>query len=473
MVIKLQHLTHNTNGVVRKDTMEGRSYTVVPMVMLTEGVHSGSDGPLYYPAEELAKTPFIWNHKPVVVYHPEIDGKGVSACDPVIMTKHKIGVIMNTVFEPASEGKLARLKAEAWLEEDRIAAVDARVSLAIANNNMLEVSTGVIVDAVDTEGDFTFNQETEHYTKIAVNYRPDHLAVLPDQKGACSISDGAGLLRNAASDNGKETNVLKHILNRLFGKNTTQNEASHESIRAQLHGVVRSKFESDNTFPWVEDVFDNYFIYEVDGTLFRLAYNIDESGVVTVEGEPEKVVRETGYKVVGNVINKGDSMNRKDAVQALISNKELTWNEEDREWLEGLEDGQFAKITGNKVAPVVIEKKEEPAPVIVNTNPVVKTLDEWLAEAPAEISASLRSQLATNKTQRQTLIDQIIANVNNTFTKEQLASQTTESLSMIANLAKAPAQAIYAPQAGVMTENYDAADVDAEPLVMPTMNFNA
>ena len=34
------------------------------------------------------------------------------------------------------------------------------------------------------------------YVGIARNYRPDHLAILPDMKGACSIADGAGLCRN-------------------------------------------------------------------------------------------------------------------------------------------------------------------------------------------------------------------------------------------------------------------------------------
>jgi hypothetical protein len=34
------------------------------------------------------------------------------------------------------------------------------------------------------------------YVGIARNHRPDHLAILPDLKGSCSIADGAGLCRN-------------------------------------------------------------------------------------------------------------------------------------------------------------------------------------------------------------------------------------------------------------------------------------
>ena len=69
----LEHITNNLQGSqVRHDRMEGREYLVAPMAMITEGVHNGSQGPLYYPWDELSKFPQVWNMKPVVVYHPSI-----------------------------------------------------------------------------------------------------------------------------------------------------------------------------------------------------------------------------------------------------------------------------------------------------------------------------------------------------------------------------------------------------------------
>ena len=65
-----QTLVANLTGMVRKDTLEGREHLVVPMVMMVEGVLDGSNGPLFYPAEEMAKLPQGWNEKPVVVQHP-------------------------------------------------------------------------------------------------------------------------------------------------------------------------------------------------------------------------------------------------------------------------------------------------------------------------------------------------------------------------------------------------------------------
>ena len=181
-----QQITVNFTPSVRHDTMEGRPYLVVPMVMLTEGVHTGSNGAIFYPAEELAKTSQVWNHKPIVVYHPQFQGKAVSACDPDILTNRKVGVVMNTSF---SDGKL---KAEAWLEEERLKAVDVRVLEALEQGTPMELSTGLFSANTYTDGEW----EGEAYEAVARGYGPDHLALLPDKVGACSLADGAGLMVN-------------------------------------------------------------------------------------------------------------------------------------------------------------------------------------------------------------------------------------------------------------------------------------
>jgi hypothetical protein len=58
-------------------------------------------------------------------------------------------------------------------------------------SRMVEVSTGMFVDVNETVG----NWNGENYDAVAVNIRTDHLALLPNDIGACSISDGAGCPR--------------------------------------------------------------------------------------------------------------------------------------------------------------------------------------------------------------------------------------------------------------------------------------
>ncbi len=165
--------------------LEGRDHLVTPMVLIVEGVWNGSGGKLFYPAEELRRSVPLWNGRPIVVYHPALDTSGIAG-NPLIFNRQRVGVIFNARFQNGA------LKAEAWLDTERLKKVDERVLDSVHNRQMMEVSTGLFADHEEKPG--TFNGE--HYDIIATNYKPDHLAVLPDLVGACSIADGAGLLRN-------------------------------------------------------------------------------------------------------------------------------------------------------------------------------------------------------------------------------------------------------------------------------------
>lgn len=182
-----EKIVMNLVGKVRQETLEGRKYTVAPCVMLTEGVHNGSQGALFYKRKELAKLPVTWNHKPVVVYHPEMNGVAVSACHPVIMESRKVGYILNSVFDD-------KLRSETWIENEKADKVDKRILEALNKGEMMEVSTGLFTDNIPCHG--VFNGKEYEYE--ATNLRPDHLALLPDKKGACSIEDGGGLLQTNA-----------------------------------------------------------------------------------------------------------------------------------------------------------------------------------------------------------------------------------------------------------------------------------
>lgn len=167
--------------------LEGREHYVCPVVMAVEGVLNGSNGALFYPADELRKSVSQWNGRPVVIFHPDMYVSSLAG-NPAIFNKQKVGTLFNAKFEKNA------LKAEAWLDPERLKTVDKRVLEAIQNKQMVEVSTGVIVELEEKSG--TFNARS--YIAIARNYKPDHLALLPDKIGASSIADGAGLMRNVA-----------------------------------------------------------------------------------------------------------------------------------------------------------------------------------------------------------------------------------------------------------------------------------
>ncbi len=201
---ELSHITFNLKtSLIRNARMEGREYKVAPMVMILEGVHSGSQGALYYSANEIKKAVSLWDHKPIVVYHPTVNGRGVSACSPDVLTAQKVGVILNTKVDFKGPNKTARLVAEAWIEKDRASMVDKRVIQSINNHKTMELSTGLFMDVQPVQNG-EWNGET--YDAIARNYRPDHLALLPDKEGACSTKDGAGFIRNQKDGDEEDPN---------------------------------------------------------------------------------------------------------------------------------------------------------------------------------------------------------------------------------------------------------------------------
>ena len=172
--------------MIRTVQFEGREHIVVPTVMITVGVHAGSGGPVYYSAEHLRDSVELWNGRPVVVWHPELYGSPVSASTPQAFDRQRIGTLFNTRFENDA------LKSEAWIDPQRVTAIDTRVLTAIQKREMMEVSTGLF-SLHDTTPGFWNGRP---YNQTATKIMPDHLAVLPTGVGACSIADGAGLIRN-------------------------------------------------------------------------------------------------------------------------------------------------------------------------------------------------------------------------------------------------------------------------------------
>ncbi len=438
-----QNVVANFTGGVRHDEMEGRAYLVAPMIMMVAGVvDNGINGALLYSAEELSKAAGVWNSKPVVVYHPRD-----TACDPDILTNRGIGRIMNTRFE---DGKL---KAEAWIEVGRANEVDERVMEAIKNNSMMEVSTGLYCEVDKTPGTF----EGKDYTAIVHNIRPDHLAILPDQTGACSIEDGAGLLRlnskkeeltidiTTMIDNERKYLVEHKKRTYKYIRNFISNELSHDDVRSLIWSVL----DDISTDAFVEDVFDDFFIYVDDGIFWRQGYST-ANDTLTLVGEREQVTKVTEFrKLDGTVLNfriyrKEIQMDKKTIVEGLISNKTTHWAEADREVLMNMKQDVLEKMVPikneEKETPAKevktetkTENKEEKSEEVKNDKP--QTVDEFLATAPKEIQETIQNSLKATNEQKDRLIELITKNEKNTFTKEVLKEKKLEELQAIANLA--------------------------------------
>jgi hypothetical protein len=198
---------------VRQAKLNGRDYLVAPVTMLVQGVLPGSAGSLYYPPDEIEHNYDSWNGVPLTGGHPVIGGENVSARKPEVLNEYWLGNVYNVCYHgpgdypqdgrPSPRGDLAKLAGEAWFdiertdEFDRKLAPNQKVLPRLRAGHAIEVSTGLFTDNHPVENGSTFNQVP--YTHVARNYRPDHLAVLVEQKGACSVGDGCGVNVNQST----------------------------------------------------------------------------------------------------------------------------------------------------------------------------------------------------------------------------------------------------------------------------------
>lgn len=186
-----QRVTVNLGGGVSHRELDGRRYAVVPCVLMAEGVWEGSEGPFFYSAKSLQNACPSWNNKPIVVYHPEVDGVPVSAASPAVLASQGCGMLLNVRWEDDKQ------KGDAWLDEEKTNKVDDRIIPMLERGEKIETSTGLIVDALDVANEKGEGvHKGKKYTRIADNHRPDHFAILPDRRGAFSVADGGGLLAN-------------------------------------------------------------------------------------------------------------------------------------------------------------------------------------------------------------------------------------------------------------------------------------
>jgi len=330
-----------------------KAHLVVPVVMMVEGVHNGSQGPLLHEITELGKFPDSWNGIPVVIYHPTKDDEPVSANSPEIIDTRTVGRVYNTNVE----GK--KLKAEVWFDEDKLNTISETTLNDINDSKEIEVSLGMFTENEEKEGEY----EGEEYVAIAHNHRPDHLAILPDQKGACSVEDGCGIGANEESTDELIGTICRkgYSVNQIGNHTDTGYREKMDAVYATLRGL-----DTNDSYNYLEEMYDDELIYSKsskDGTkMYKQSYKF-ESGKIELIGEPVEVHKKVEY--VLNQLNNNESKKEVkmpkgndcpkclEKINALIANEQSKFVETDREWLLTQEEA-----TLDKLEPVIVEKEK-------------------------------------------------------------------------------------------------------------------
>lgn len=454
---KLININFRTsNYEVREEAIGDKNYIVVPVVMMQEGVHAGSGGPLYHSIEELGKP--NWDNIPVVINHPQLaDGNFVSAFHESVRESERVGFIRNSHVDGV------KLKAEAYLDVNKLTARDPDLLRRITGGEIINVSVGVFTNTVEYAT--TMNGNETINVQAAVNHVPDHLAILPHDQGACSVEDGCGIRVNKQDNtndlkggNMTKQEVLKELI--TYKKDDLSTNELNELLKAvkpldlgllsvgmcseclqvneagvlervrKLRSYLDSMDNSESTYYLEELNNDETIVYRVEsrnsrrGTAYyKQKYTVNDAGVVAFEGEAMPVAKKVSYETVNALKRTKFNNNEKEVIEmskvkelsaTLIAHKGTSFVEDDSKWLETLSEEQLSKMIPKEV--------EEP----VQVNNAVEQL------SPEDKNA-LEFGKQQLKAHRDSLINKITANTaEGVWTPESLGAMDNDTLDRIA-----------------------------------------
>jgi hypothetical protein len=446
----------NESYAIRHEELDGKQYIVVPVTMMVEGVHSGSHGPVLHLAEELGRYPESWDGMPVTIGHPRVGAQYVSANSPDVLSDWAVGRIFNTYMDGTA------LRAEAWCCIADLERVSEDTLDRINNGEIIEVSIGVFSDEEETSG--TWN--TENYIAIARNHRPNHLALLPDEIGACSIEDGCGIRVNKKGGSEVKAKSLilnsenqSQILKELNQNGFSVNELGHSELSQKIGHAVYG-LDGNGLDNYVEEIYGDYFVYAQYNNrveprmrkLYKQAYKVNAADEIELDGEAIHVKREITYANVPDVVTNGRVKTKriiqknkkvmanenctdcvKKLVDNLIANKALAFSEDDREMLESLREDQLEKMTPQP-APQVNEKKFSRADVLSVLSEQPLTTEEYLQIISPEAAAPIVEGLELRTNQKTSMVTEIMAN-SDVWTEDELNLKELDELKKIHKVA--------------------------------------
>jgi len=408
----MEFLAVNLAGGLRREKLHGREYLVAPMTLIRPGVLNGSKGPLYYPPDEIARDPLIWNHTPLVVEHPKTAQGFATARDPGVLNTAGVGLVLGARVEPNGD-----LKADGWFDVAALRRVDNGLLGELEAGKSVELSTGLFTDNEAAEGEV----DGVTYTGIARRYRADHVALLRSGPGACSVADGCGV----------------------------NNELSDSDLHKALQAEIAKRYGVE---AFLIDVFAKTAVYTLGEELYQIGYAAKrKTGEVKLsDGGAVEVRRETNYKPVTNAATAanskrgGKAMDEKEKaalVEFILTNcefcgdgdREMVANLSDEKlsaWKADLEKAQQREAVANAARKGFTDpggnshawneekgewetKQAKPAekkkPVTNAAKP--QTAEEWLAAAPPEIRSAVQNAQGIELEEKRKLVERLTANV--------------------------------------------------------------
>jgi len=451
----------------REVMLEGRPYLVTSLVIFVEGVHCGSGGPLFYSAHELERSVEGWNGRVLPIFHPERGGKFVTANSPEEFEGRKVGQIFGARYDGLKRG----IVGDAWIDVEACRRLDPGLLSVVRSGRPVEVSPGMIFDLDGVSGEWN----GEAFGSSVLNIVPDHCALLPGGRGACSLEDGCGLNVNVGDNSLMKANpfgqlhrIFAGIGRELFGvRGVVVSELSRGDLEDRLQVLVSGLDEGGRHY-FVHEVFGDHVITACHGMDLETGEQLGtryydqrfevggELGLVLLGGGPLEVRRESEWvrvglsnqELVGGVLElergeEGDVKVR-DLVMGLIAHEKSPFTVDDSAVLESFGVERLVELASGYAA---LQREEESAALVVSVEAAklgggvgggVVTVSSWMAGAPLEIQSVVSAALAARAGVRAARIETICGNVRNPYTRVELEGWLDSELEKLSVLAAPP-----------------------------------
>lgn len=354
------HLLTTNASSLRYVDVNGRQFAIAPITILEPKVLEGSKGALYYPPEEIAKNPDDWNGKPLTVRHPKRNGANVSAFAPDIFVNQEIGRFYNSKINKDGSNS-----GEGWFDVEMTKKLHSELWNRLEKGEKIEVSTGLYTD--NEEAPANSQHDGKVYTHIAKNYRANHIAILPDEIGACSIKDGCGVFNNH--------------------QGAINNDPTINPKWVKDHGTWEKAKEQASKEGHSEDYGYITEIYKKMGGTINQETDDSEDDKITcaycgmIQDNPDDGICPNCDKTINYIPNTKDAiMNRQVIIDWLTTNCACYKSVENKKKLEQLNDAALKEI--------LIENAEKGAEVDAD-----QSFLEWIGNADKEIKNAFVSMI--------------------------------------------------------------------------------
>lgn len=286
----------NSASNITTETIDGKPHIVVRGI--TPVVDDIVMNRKLYPAAEIEKAYNTLERNPMPLGHPKVDGKLVSARDVRAVNNFHVGAWLQNV-----QHKDGRVDGDMYVDRQYAESSEKgkrlinRLDEMIAGTNSepIHISTGLLYSGIAANGE----SKGKKYNEIATNMMFDHVAVLLDEPGAGTPSEGVGIFVNAE---GEEVEIEVALLSEaadctregLINKTkfffTNASNFSFDDIQSAISDKLHEG-RADDKWLWPESVWPDNFIYRDEAKYFKQKYLIDDDGKAVFVGEPVEVVR--------------------------------------------------------------------------------------------------------------------------------------------------------------------------------------